>query len=261
MSTNSDLYIKKLWQGKVSLVETYWLWGVLVSIVLSLGVSMAPLVNQTFAVIVSLVAFLYAIFISVAIWKSASLFEGKLLWKYLAKIAVILPFILLAWSLILPKLSMKATYQSSSECILMELKANELQNIQLAILNISNYCNGKVIENLSAKLGLQSKINEMFKEGFEPSQISEALLRRVIQEKNYPKRENYLKQSECIYELTRNGLGSKQTEFILNNYVKQYCSEVVAINLSIKNDFDLHGALENKYSFKEIADFLELGKQ
>ncbi len=260
MSANKNILIR-LWSGEVALIKTYWLWGVLVNIVLSFVIGMAPLINQTLAIIISAFAVIYAIFISVAIWKSATRYEGKSLWKYLAKIAVILPLIGIIVSLILPNLSVTSTYQSSSECMFKELKKSEQQNVQLAVNNIANYCHVKVIENLKEEINSKVNIKQILDEGATYQQISEAFFMQLIEKKQYPKREKYTKISECIVDLSRGANGPKEKELLLDAFAKAYCYELVTINLGDKNGYDIYSARKEGYSFKEIAEYLEFGKK
>ncbi len=260
MSANKNILIR-LWSGEVALIKTYWLWGVLVNIVLSFVIGMAPLINQTLAIIISAFAVIYAIFISVAIWKSATRYEGKTLWKYLAKIAVILPLIGIIVSLILPNLSFTSTYQSSSECMFKELKKSEQQNIQLAVNNIASFCHVNVAENLNKKLNNQYDIKKMLADGFSYTKVSEALFLKTVELKKYPKRERYTKISECIVDLSRGANGPKEKELLLDAFAKAYCYELVTINLGDKNGYDIYSARKEGYSFKEIAEYLEFGKK
>lgn len=260
MSTNKNI-LSRLWSGEVALIKTYWLWGVLVSIVLSFGVGIAPLINQTLAMVISAFAVMYAIFISVAIWKSATRYEGKPFWKYLAKIAVILPLIGVVVSYILPSLSIPSTYKSSNECIFKELKKSELQNVPLAVKNIASFCHANMAETLNKQLNNQYDIKKMLADGFTYQQISESFFDGILERKQYPKRESYIKVSECILDLTKGASGSKEKEFFLDTFAKAYCYELVTINLGSKVNYDIYGARKVDYSFKELAEYLELGKK
>lgn len=252
--------IIKLWSGEVSLVKAYWLWGVLVNMLLSIGIGVVPLVNQTVAILFSALTVVYAMFISVAIWKSATRYEGKVLWKYMAKIAVIIPLIAIGLSLTYSKLTASTTYQSSSECMFKELKKSDLLNVQLAINNIRNYCNLKVSENLERQLDGLVDIGKMLAVGVGYQQISEAFFMKMLELKRYPKRESYTKVSECNFDLTKDIVGSKEKELFVDGLAKAYCYEIVAINIGSKINYDLYGARKEEHSFKEIAEYLELKK-
>lgn len=92
---------KALWRGEVALVRTYWIYGVLASIILF---SIPSLILDELAIwesddttvlvgllIYSLViAPAYIIFISVAVWRSANNYIGSYWWAGLAKVVVVL---------------------------------------------------------------------------------------------------------------------------------------------------------------------------
>jgi hypothetical protein len=250
--------IVKLWSGEVALAKAYWLWGVLANMLLSIVIGIVPLLNQTIVIPLSAFTVVYAVFISVAIWKSATRYEGKVLWKYLAKIAVIIPLILIGISLSYPKLTASTAYQSSSECMFKELKKSDLLNVQLATNNIRNYCNLKVSENLEAQLDGLVDIKKMIAVGVGYQQISEAFFMKMLELKKYPKREGYTKVSECNFDLTKGTVGSKEKELFVDGLAKAYCYEIVAINIGSKVNYDLYGARKEEHSFKEIAEYLEL---
>jgi len=261
MDSSNKNIIGRLWCGEVTLVKTYWLWGVLANIVLNIVVGLSPLINETLVIIASAFTVVYAIFISVAIWRSATRYEGKVLWKYLAKVAVILPLLGFGVGFILSKVSMPISYQSSNECMYKELKKSELQNVQIAINNIGSYCHANIAENLNKKLNNQYDIKKMLADGYTYTQVSEALFNGILELKKYPKRESYTRVSECNFDLTKGIVGSKEKELFMDVFAKAYCYELVAINLGSKIDYDMYGARKANYSFKEIAEYLEFGKK
>ncbi len=80
---------QRLWQGNVSLAETYWVWGIGINLILSVLISIAS--EKALAVLLlSLFALAYWIFIAIAIWRSASHYAGRKLWAALAKVVVVL---------------------------------------------------------------------------------------------------------------------------------------------------------------------------
>jgi len=93
--------IKELWNGDKPLVVTYWLYGILPSMVfhiidvivelnyVKLFTAYGESLNY-FIYCYLIIGFLYSIFIFVAIWRSAEKYTGNGIWSALAKFAVIL---------------------------------------------------------------------------------------------------------------------------------------------------------------------------
>jgi hypothetical protein len=74
-------YPARLWKGRVSLPETYWVWTVLgTNVLLFASVIVAPL----FFVFAT-----YTIFIAIALWRSANNYDGHTLWSALARACVV----------------------------------------------------------------------------------------------------------------------------------------------------------------------------
>ena len=88
---SSKGFIKQLIDGDFSLVKTYWLYGVIGSIVMNL-LMIFPVMSGSMPLLVSsgLVSIAYAIVVLTGIWNSASKYTGSMLWSVLAKIIVIL---------------------------------------------------------------------------------------------------------------------------------------------------------------------------
>ena len=84
-------FIKKLIDGDFSLVKTYWLYGVVGSIVMNL-LMIFPVMSGSMPLLVlaGLVSIAYAIVVLTGIWNSASKYTGSMLWSVLAKIIVVL---------------------------------------------------------------------------------------------------------------------------------------------------------------------------
>lgn len=96
-------FVVRLFKGDVSLPITYWIFGVLIG---GIGSRLAlSAIEYNFSklslhdngeLIMSLVFWgfvAYFLFIAVAIWRSASKYEGRPIWSYLAKFVVILNFV------------------------------------------------------------------------------------------------------------------------------------------------------------------------
>ena len=96
--------VVSLWRGEVPLWQTYWVCGVLTNLLWRVPVFIAaeaglPLLALTL-VGASLV---YAVFISVAVWRSAGRYSGRKLWGDLARISVTLGIIKTLADLLLPR--------------------------------------------------------------------------------------------------------------------------------------------------------------
>ena len=92
-STNeasSKGFIKQLIDGDFSLAKTYWLYGVLGSIVMNL-LLIFPMMSESLSLIViaGLMSVAYAVIVLTAIWNSASKHTGSKFWSVMAKIIVV----------------------------------------------------------------------------------------------------------------------------------------------------------------------------
>jgi len=83
-------YFQKFWDGDLSLPQSYWVVGVLISIPLGilLGVFTALIGASTNTIFVFLLP--WYIFIIVGIWRSSDKYKGPKIWAILAKIAMVL---------------------------------------------------------------------------------------------------------------------------------------------------------------------------
>ncbi len=99
--------ITDFWEGKIKLWKSYWLVGELLNglvllIIFNLeiylfntnsSVSQIPFLNFSNLTIISkIIIFLWTIFISIGIWKSAENYRGNIIW-------IILTFIIIAYRL------------------------------------------------------------------------------------------------------------------------------------------------------------------
>ena len=100
--------IKRLWRGEVSLAKTYWLYGVLLIALISVPLrlynhslesdpigTVQKWGNATWYILI-VVSHTYALFIYVAIWRSANNYTGRKLWAALAKIFVLFGLVMMA---------------------------------------------------------------------------------------------------------------------------------------------------------------------
>ena len=82
-------YVVRLWRGDVPLATTYWVWGLAVNVAWLIVIVLTAATDAPMlGLIVSLLALSYAVFITVAIWRSAGRYKGKRIWAELARIAV-----------------------------------------------------------------------------------------------------------------------------------------------------------------------------
>ncbi len=96
--------IKDLWRGDVPLVRTYWLFGVVAFIFFNLANALAEwqidffVSDLGYAVFLgfTLFQFAYAVFIYIAIWKSANKYQGLKRYVYCAQLSV-----LLSWGILI----------------------------------------------------------------------------------------------------------------------------------------------------------------
>jgi hypothetical protein len=92
--------IRALWRGEIGLSRTYWLWGFLIQGVI-IGRLGGYLVEQTGSLflVFCYLAFVVvsAIFMIVAIWRSAANYKGLPLWAWLARIVCVLNVIVLLY--------------------------------------------------------------------------------------------------------------------------------------------------------------------
>lgn len=88
--------IKRLWRGEIPLWKTFWLYGVLLPIVVSIlyPILLTIVVHFIFIYIayiftLGILGLIYSVIIFVAIWGSAGKYEGDKIWAWLSKILVI----------------------------------------------------------------------------------------------------------------------------------------------------------------------------
>lgn len=83
--------LRDLWRGDVSLVKTYWIYGVLVSVVLGALLNVmirAQSVGFAFT-LVWMAATVYGVFMAVAVWRSAGKYQGPKVWMVLARVMAV----------------------------------------------------------------------------------------------------------------------------------------------------------------------------
>ena len=88
--------IRRVWRGEAGLARTFWVFGLAVSVLFKgvfLLVTATAGKSPAFVTILLALFILslgYQAFISVAIWRSATRYQGKREWAYLAKAMVVL---------------------------------------------------------------------------------------------------------------------------------------------------------------------------
>ena len=90
--------VVRLWRGQVPLAKTAWFYGglamlVMVAPVVWLAFNRSPLLQSPLVLAHSAFYLLYAVFIAVAIWRSANNYQGWVAWRALAKGSVLLVFL------------------------------------------------------------------------------------------------------------------------------------------------------------------------
>lgn len=94
-------FLGSLWRGDAGLAKTYWIYGAIGSFIffvvpgaLQAGLWVSGSQNAALGAFSLFYSFgfapAYVVFISVAIWRSASRYQGNPLWAKLAKLAVVL---------------------------------------------------------------------------------------------------------------------------------------------------------------------------
>ena len=90
-------FFGKLANGDFGLAKTYWLYGVLLSVVVNI-LSSAISSTETLVIIVLALA-AYSVPLYMGIWKAANKYKGQKIWSILAKIATVLGVIMVVSSL------------------------------------------------------------------------------------------------------------------------------------------------------------------
>jgi len=88
---NDKGFFEKLSDGDFGLAKTYWLYGVLVSIVGTILMQGAALSgSKALAIVLLLVTIVYAAFQLTGVWNAAKRYTGLKIWAILARIAVVI---------------------------------------------------------------------------------------------------------------------------------------------------------------------------
>lgn len=91
--------VKTLWRGEISLLKTFWLFGLCVNLLFSVGINYFLIINpQALSTSAGYISFwvlkaftlIYFPFIYISIWRSANKYKGSTVWAMLAKLMVII---------------------------------------------------------------------------------------------------------------------------------------------------------------------------
>ncbi len=81
---------KNMMAGNERLVITYWVWGVIGTLVISYGLGFLFLTLGLSPFIAPVITLAYWIPVAIGIWKSSDNYKGNKVWAILAKVAVVL---------------------------------------------------------------------------------------------------------------------------------------------------------------------------
>ncbi len=94
--TSSDGFFAKLANGDYGLAKTYWLFGVLVDVIVSILAPIIIIESAGALAILVLVYTAYEIPVLMGVWRAANRYAGPKAWAVLAKVAVVLGALMLA---------------------------------------------------------------------------------------------------------------------------------------------------------------------
>jgi len=83
--TTDQPFFSSLWRGEVPLAQSYWIWNVIESVLFSIIFYLALGILPIVAFLLWFLQVGYAVFISVAMWRSANRYTGRPLWATLAR--------------------------------------------------------------------------------------------------------------------------------------------------------------------------------
>jgi len=92
-------HIKDLWNGKIKLYIVFWIYYIVIGTLIDMfTIEKYNSIIDISSFLAFTVLYIYCLFINKALWSSANIYKGKLIWKLLVKIIVILD---LFWLLVL----------------------------------------------------------------------------------------------------------------------------------------------------------------
>lgn len=262
------MFIKKLWRGEYSLVITYWVFNVLIgNVVLGNIISFIDPIKNSYVFIVGLGLYiLYTLIAVVGLWKSASSYKGNELWKILAKISAVIGVIFFIFFSYKVVSEVKINLFQKSVMLRSECQINQLQEaesgLQIPILIKSiPYCQKITRASMVDALGgdIQKLENQMKEDNLDPLSLELILVKALVKEKKFFPIDKYKSVSECqTKELQRLKNVKEQSLYI--KLIDDYCDQYIAISGSIKHQYDLGGAVDAGYTYKEIASYIDQNK-
>jgi len=95
MSKKLDSFIKKFWNGDVSMVKSFWIFNIIIDQVqIAIFAIIIILINLPMALILLFVA-PYKVWVITGTWRSSDKYEGKKIWATLVRIYIIGSILLL----------------------------------------------------------------------------------------------------------------------------------------------------------------------
>lgn len=259
-------FIKKLWRGEYSLAKSYWLFSVVASAVLGAPISVieqlpsATIANIWIYGLVYIALYAAYIFIAaVGVWRAATSYTNGAVWKYLAKIHSALTILMIAGTMVY--LGQQLIGKNKGVLLFTDCQLNEVlqassgleQQVWLASVTP---CSELTRLNMTKTLGYgDTFINERVKE-LNGSNVTLVLLDELVKSKKFYPIDKYKNVSQCkLAELKR---VKNQTAIpFMTGLIDSYCNQYIAVNLSMKMEYQLGKAMAEGYSYKEIAEYIE----
>lgn len=262
------MFIKKLWRGEYSLLKTYWIFNVLIgNVVLGNILSFIDPFKNAYVYFIGLGSYLlYMLIAVVGLWRSASLYDGNELWKILAKVSVVIGvlFFLFFSFKVLSETKIDSFQKSvmlRSECQINQLKEAG-SGLEMAIMIKSiPYCQKITRASMVNALGgdVQKLENQIKEENLDPLSVEVVLVKALVREKRFSPIDKYKSVSECqVKELQK--LKNVKEQNVYVKLIDEYCDQYIAISGSIKLSYDLGGAVDAGYTYKEIASYIDQNK-
>ena len=88
-------FIKKFWEGKVSMVISFWIFNVLIEQIIIVLLSVIVVFSNLSQLLIIFMWAPYKIWAVVGFWRSAAKYKGKPIWSGLAKTYIVVLLILL----------------------------------------------------------------------------------------------------------------------------------------------------------------------
>jgi hypothetical protein len=233
-------------------------------VVLGNIISLVDPIKNSYIFLVGLSLYLvYMVLVIVGLWRSAGLYKGNELWKVLAKISVVVGvifFIIFSYRVLseIKIESFQKTVILRSECQINQLKEAG-SGLEMAIMVKSlPYCQKIARASMVNALGgdIQKLENQIKEENINPLISEAALVKALVKEKKFSPINKYKSLSECQTKELKN-LNNVNEQVVYIKLIDDYCDQYIAISGSIKYQYDLAGAVDAGYSYKEIASYID----